>query len=121
MTRCLDGPAAGQTLQLRRAPTYLRVVVDAAGTWDALDQLDDYPQMDETVYAYRMEGEPTWMHVRARTGGGFYRGGQYRVVEPQPDQAVLRSETRWQAWVSERVGRPMNPDGTAADAGLVGQ
>ena len=100
MTRFLDGPAGGVTLALRRAPHFLRAVTLGDGTWDALDHFDDRPDFYERIVVYVMRGEPTWMHIRAAKGGGFYRGGAYVVVTPQPPDEVLRDETQWRAWAA---------------------
>lgn len=100
MTRFIDGPAAGVTLMLRRAPHFLRAVHDGKD-WDALDQLEDRPAASEIVVAYEMVGEPTWMHIRARKGGGIYRGGSYQVVKDQPADEVLRNQAAWEAWAVE--------------------
>jgi hypothetical protein len=115
MTRFLDGPAAGVTLMLRRAPVFLRAVTTDGGTWDALDQLDDSPQSTERIVVYRLDGEPTWCHIRATKGGGVYRGGAYRVLEHQPADERVRSTAAWRAWVGEQVGEPVGEDG-----GIVG-
>lgn len=118
MTRFIDGPAKGTTLFLRRAPHYLRVVQGpdgptAPGTIDALDQLDDTPRASETVTAYEMVGGPSHMHVnRGRLGCAWYRGGEYRMVAEQPDDATLRDAARWRAWVSQRIGQPIAADGS---------
>lgn len=105
MTRFVDGPAAGVTLMLRRAPLYLRAVRDAKGEWDALDQLTDAAEPDETIVVYRREGEPTWCHVCRVKGGGVFRGGTYRVVDPQPDDRLVRYTTAWREWtVQHRAG-----------------
>jgi hypothetical protein len=99
VTVFLDGPAKDVKLMLRRAPHFLRAVQTPRGEWDALDQLDDTPRDGETVVVYVMVGEPTWMHVRATRGsGGTYRGGSYRLVEPQPSADILRDRAQWQAW-----------------------
>lgn len=114
MTRFLDGPAEGQVLMLKRAPIYLRAVRSADGKWDALDQLDDVPRSGETIAVYKLEGEPTMCHInRARSagGGGFFRGGAYRVVAEQPSDDQVRSTAAWRAWVGEKVGRPVDADG----------
>lgn len=102
MTRFLDGPAKGQTLMLRRAPVFLRAVQGPSG-WDALDQLDDTPAANERIVVYRLIGEPTWMHVRMTKGGGIFRGGTYRVVDPQPPEDVLRQTAAWRAWAHEAM------------------
>lgn len=120
MTSFLDGPAKGQTFMLTRAPHYLRIVQDAAGKWDALDQLDDTPTADETIVVYEMVGEPSSVHVCARgrnNRSGWYRGGQYRLVDPQPDDAAVRTTPAWRVWVSAKVGRPVAADGTAEARG----
>lgn len=58
MTRFEDGPAAGVNLSLRRAPMFLRVVQNnQTGEWDALDQLDDTPEKNETIFVYKVHGE----------------------------------------------------------------
>jgi hypothetical protein len=102
MVRFEDGPAAGQTLALHRAPTYLRAVRGAKG-WDALDQLDDTPAADELIVVYRLAEKPSQYHLlcgRGKRGNasGWYWNAVYRVVSPQPDDAVLRSNEEWQRW-----------------------
>ena len=99
MTRFLNGPAAGTTLMLRRAPDYLRAVRDIpGGTWDALDQLDDVADPAEEIAVYRLEGEPTWIHVRRAKGGGVFRGGAYRLVDPAPPDDQVRTTKAWRTW-----------------------
>lgn len=103
MTHFVDGPAEGKTFLLKRAPHFLRAVQGPKGDWDALDQLDDRPSADEKVFAYEMVGEPTWCHVRAKKGGGCFRGGQYRLVVKQPTDEELRSTPLWQAWAHANI------------------
>lgn len=103
MTRFLDGPTAGVILSLRRAPLYLRVVRDAAGKWDALDQLDDTPTPGEAVVAvYRLEGTPSVCFidgVRNRRRVGWRElMASYRAVGEQPDLDVVRDTAAWRAW-----------------------
>lgn len=104
MSRFLDGPAVDVGLLLRRAPLYLRVVMDRGGTWDALDQLDDTPTDDEQVHVYRREGPATMVHVDFQRGRGkgprsaWYQGGDYRHVAQQPDEATMRDTVAWRAW-----------------------
>lgn len=118
MTTFLDGPAYGTTLFLKRAPHYLRVVLGPdgpthTGTVDALDQLDDVPRSDERIVVYEMTAGPTHVHInRGRKGCAWYRGGEYRMVAAQPEDAVLRSTESWRAWVSEKIGAPVGPDGS---------
>lgn len=101
MTTFHDGPAQGQTLMLRRAVCYLRVVVSRDGHWDALDQPDDTVGADETVYAYLiiMNPRPSMIHIRAAKGrGGFFTIAKYRFCLDQPSQEVMRDEQRWGEW-----------------------
>lgn len=100
MTTFLDGPGKGTTLMLRRAPMFLRVVVNGKGIVDALDQPDDISHAAEMVFAYEMVGEPMTMHVRRTGGGGFYAGGEYKLCSPQPTEGELRSTQLWIRWVN---------------------
>lgn len=101
ITRILDGPAVGQEFVLRRAPVMLRVVHGPRG-WDALDQPEDSPADNETVYVYRMEGEATVIHVSIRGAGrknaGYYASGHYRLLNEQPHPMHTRTNAAWAAW-----------------------
>lgn len=112
MIRFLDGPATGVLLVLHRAPLFLRVVLSADGTWDALDQLDDLPAMDEAIHVYRRVGEAGWVHVdcdRPRRGA-WYATGEYRLAAAQPADDVVRDRTRWQEWcLGQAKGLEANP------------
>jgi hypothetical protein len=116
----LDGPAAEKKgLCIRRAPLFLRVVVKTeAGkpVWDALDQLQDQPAIEEKVYAYRLVKAEGHVHVcRRPRGSGYFVIATYRLVDdPQPTEEELRSSRKWQAWCEaryarERLGEPDNP------------
>lgn len=96
VTRLLDGPAVGAALMLRRAPIYLRVVVDAAAAkTDALDQLDDEPEPHETVHVYRqVEGTRAIVCIRP---GGCYHGADY-VHVPDVDGESVRDTAAWREW-----------------------
>lgn len=117
MTKFQDGPAAGQLLELRRAPTFLRVVRDPTyasaackrgrSEWDALDQLDDAPRPGEVLLAYRKVGDEGSMHLLGtRNGRRFGRWivrATYRLCEAQPDDSVMRDTGRWRAWCQEQM------------------
>ena len=104
MTEFINGPATGVSLNLARTPIYLRVVHDtAAGTWDALDQLDDVPKPTEEIHVYRIEGEPMrgfWdgTDKRGRRTGGMFIHAQYRHVIRQPDDDTARDAEAWKQW-----------------------
>ncbi len=112
MTRFENGPAAGQVLQLRRSPLYLRVT-EYAGKIDALDLLADVPDARETIIAYRKVSDGGTVHVDsrdARTGrriGQWFSCATYALALEQPDDATLRDTARWQAWALAQVkGKP---------------
>lgn len=111
MTRFVDGPAAGATLWLHRAPLFLRAVRErGSNDWDALDQVDDVPKTTEDIVVYQLHGEPTWVHLnRGRQGGGIFRGGQYRVVDPQPPDDQLRDVFHWRAWATQAAQQLFTP------------
>lgn len=101
MTRFIDGPAAGQTLMLKRAPVFLRVV--QGEKWDALDQPDDEPLENETVYAYQLAEAPGHVHLSTRgqngkRGGGFYPLANYKLCEEQPTKTEMIVTGDWRAW-----------------------
>lgn len=104
MIKALDGPAAGTVLSLRRAPVFLRLVRDRAGTWDALDQLEDEPAGDEEIFAYRIV-DGTWGVAFVRPGGR-YELGEYRYVGEQPSQFELRDTDAWRDWAIATADPP---------------
>lgn len=97
------------TLELKRAPKFLRFVWDVkANKWDALDQLDDEPRPGETVFAARLADTGS-LHVdgyrNGRRCGWWYATATYELVEPQPDPATLRDREAWQKWATEANAR----------------
>lgn len=103
MTQLLGGPANGTTLMLKRAPLFLRVVRNARGDVDALDQLDDEPQPDEQIIVYRREGEVGNVHIHSARGrGGWYTTAQYRAVDQQPEDADVRETQPWRNWCTDQ-------------------
>lgn len=102
MTTFTDGPAAGTTLSLRRAPLFLRVVRGPGGI-DGLDQLDDRPAIDEELFAYRKVEDRGMVHINARDKrgrhcGGFFAMATYQFVDAQPDDSTMRTNMKWAAW-----------------------
>ena len=104
MIEIIDGPAAGHTLTLRRAPLYLRVVIAPDGTVDALDQLDDVARPEERIHVYERhaDGPSGQVHVCGRGPGaasGWYAIGRYRhLAGPPPSESILRDREAWRAW-----------------------
>lgn len=102
MVTFIDGPAIGRRLNLRRTPVFLRVVVEADGRFDALDQLDDDPTPTETIYAYRLTGQPS-RGIACTRGKGCrtFVHAEYRLCEDQP----IGSESResWSQWTEEQA------------------
>ncbi len=113
MLTFLDGPAAGKAdhLLIRRAPTFLRVIVTPDGKWDALDQVIDTPLPDETIYAYHLVGGLGSVHLDytdSKTGrrcGETYMSADYRLVDPQPDDVTVRDNMLWRAWATDALAK----------------
>ncbi len=104
MTKFTDGPAAGLVLSLRRAPIFIRVVVDQRGEMDALDQLDDTAKPGEKIYAYEL-AEKSPGHVHLNRGGGksgYYAMATYRFLPEQPRDDEMRTTDAWRAWTNAR-------------------
>jgi hypothetical protein len=103
VTKFREGPAAGVSLELRRAPKYLRVVCSQSTGWDALDQLDDTPKPEEKIYAYLLVEDRGSVFVdgrdkKGKRTGGLYRMAAYAYIESQPPDVVLRSTVQWREW-----------------------
>lgn len=114
MTTFLDGPAKGVTLELGRAPLFLRVVQNTkTAAWDALDQLDDKPSLEEIVHVYRLLGEPAQCFIDYRGKGGRREGrrsvvAEYKLYVFRLDQAILRDNLKWAEW-AEAEGHKVLP------------
>lgn len=89
-------------LTLQRAPIFLRLVVDATGTVDALDQPDDSPKPDEKIYTFVRVGDFGTVHVdrtvEGRRVGEWYKSAEYTCHSEQPPDEVMRDTGRWQEW-----------------------
>lgn len=105
MTTFLNGPAAGKTLALQRAPLLMRVVIGAYGEVDALDFLGDTPSDHETIHVYRRLAKPIRYHLN-RTGqrGGWYQMARYELNPAQPAEWQARETGAWQQWCREQTG-----------------
>jgi len=112
MIRFIAGPAEGAALSLRRVPHFLRVVVDQAGTVDALDQLGDTIREGETAHVYVLAGKPSSAIVCSR-GKGCRQEliAEYRQHDEQPPQAILRDNAEWQAWTHRTWEAIQEPTG----------
>lgn len=98
MLRLKDGPAKG-TYIVKRAPKYLRAVVNEKGGTDVLDQLTDTPMENERVHIYQRIGEAHSVHVSManRRHSGFYMSAEY-VHIPDVDGETVRDTAEWRAW-----------------------
>lgn len=103
MVKIIDGPAAGARMLLKRAPKYLRIVIDQENKVDALDQKDDEPSANERVYAYIMiEGTYFSGFVCGSTiASGFFVSAEYSICKEQPDDSTLRNLSKWEKWVED--------------------
>jgi hypothetical protein len=105
MVKFNGGPADGMTLMLKRAPLWLRVVTDRAGSpaggVDALDQLEDVPNDGEEVFVYERRGGASSVHLRGRTRSisGWYVEAEYDHVPITPrEQTEFRDTDAWHRW-----------------------
>ena len=102
MIRFTDGPAAGRTLMLQRAPLFLRVTYDPNRLkWDALDPLTDTPIAPEQITVYRRVGEPSaayldWTENGRRRGGPARGPVRGRDLHCSQRAARRRDRTRYQ-------------------------
>jgi hypothetical protein len=114
----LDGPAKGRFLSLRRAPIFLRVVIDIDGGVDALDQPGDTPSPTETIHVYRLASEPSHFIVCSRGKGAGCNPGvtaDYCLYDNQPTDEEAREGSCWRAWCllqAEEGLWPLYPTGT---------
>lgn len=95
-----DGPARG-SYAVKRAPRFLRAVVDGAtGKADVLDQLDDTPAAHESIYVYRIVGQAGSVHLNfgSRSGrSGFYVMADYEHLS-DVDGESFRNFDNWREW-----------------------
>ena len=117
MTKLIDGPAAGQSLMLRRATVLLRVTqkrlecgIGDPGGFDALDQPEDTPHPDELIFVYVNTHQRSG-NCHLRYGGnkkhlsGFYAMAEYKLYEVQPADEIMRDNEKWRAWCEEQRPR----------------
>lgn len=106
MVNChfIDGAAQGVALTLNRTPMMLRVVVNSKGGWDALDELNDTPLLDETIHVYYTIHTPSRVHVKAQTKklSGWSLWLHYQEYRNPGDQH-LRTTEAWNAWVDTKL------------------
>jgi hypothetical protein len=74
-----------------------------------LDQPEDTPRADETLYAYELTEHQGNCHIRASGGrGGFYPIAHFHLVQPQPSDAEMRSAKSWHTWCEQQAAaRPL--------------
>lgn len=118
MNQFIDGPAHGITLTFPHAPVYIRAVLNAKGDWDVLNLPTDEPAEDETLHAYKMEGEPIRGFISKR-GKGNDRGGpftaaKYHYLPNQPTDDIMRDRAKWVEWVMAQEGLNVPPPSTSA-------
>lgn len=110
MLRLLDGPAEG-SYAVKRAPLYLRAVVDeGTGKADVLDQLHDTPRPTERVHVYKLQGEAGYVRVcftGPRHGEGYATGDYLQVADVDGEQ--FRETAAWREWVIQQTRAPVNP------------
>jgi len=87
-----------------RTPDFLRVVIDADGTIDALDQFNDMPKPTERICVYRIN------HAKEFLGFACGRDGctplidaVYDYVLDQPEDHEIRETAAWCAWTQAKA------------------
>ncbi len=108
MLTLIDGPVAGAYM-CRRAPIYLRAVIDRNAKGrdnrpkrDVLNEVSDTPEPDEEIHVYRIEGEPSSLFACGRGGlGGLYVRATYRHIADAHGES-LRATKDWRDWVMAR-------------------
>lgn len=109
MTTFTNGPALKAMLLLKRHPIYLRVIRDAKGKFDALDQLNDTPAEGERIIVYRLVSKEGGAFVdwteKGRRVGGYFPCATYELCEVQPDHATASDTTAWRKWCYEQQAR----------------
>jgi hypothetical protein len=78
--------------------------------WDALDQIDDAPTVDEKLYAYQICGPIGTIFLDGKDKSGKRIGrseimATYRLVGNQPTDAEMRSTFGWKKWCKEEADR----------------
>jgi len=109
-TLFLDGPAMNVSLNLARAPVFLRVVQDQkTQKWDALDQIADQPKDDEAISMYVLDGDVSYGIACSRDKNGSHCRrfwmAEYRYYSQQPTQEELRDYDFWAEWTQEQWGK----------------
>jgi hypothetical protein len=107
MLQLVDGPCKG-SFMVKRAPFFLRAVIkrelDGAGETDVLDQPEDTPGADESVFVYQRFGATGWVHIDGKGIHGTYVIAQYKLM-PEVDGSMLRDNAAWQAWATARLAQ----------------
>ena len=98
MTKFIDGPAIGIEMALNRTPIMLRVV-DENGTFDALSELNDFPNPREKVYCYVMSAYNEATHT-CKTG--WCPNVEYKLNGIQPTDEIMRNNDLWADWVTKQ-------------------
>lgn len=103
MSKFHGGPADGRSLTLRRAPVFLRVVIDADGSVDALDQLDDFPASTEALHVYQKTSHPIVVFACRRSKGkgcshSVDADYEYYANQPSRDECDIRHTKEWREW-----------------------
>jgi hypothetical protein len=86
---------------VKRAPVFLRAVIDGKGEIDVLDQIGDRPGRSEKIYIYKRVGGFTDIHVlmSPRSKSGWYVLANYQHM-PDVDGEQFRDNGDWQTWAT---------------------
>ena len=98
-----DGPCKG-TFMVKRAPVFLRAVIDGKGETDVLDQVEDMPKKNEKIYVYKRVGLENMCHIKMvkRSESGWYALADYWYM-PEVDGEQFRDNGEWQQWATVQM------------------
>ncbi len=114
MVKFQDGPAAGETLALRRVPKVLRVVCKRErcgrlNNWDALNELEDEPESSESIFVYIRRDDlgvsKYHLLLNPRRLSGWYFNASYSFLAVQPADEIMRDTAKWRTWCDANVDR----------------
>ena len=108
MVVLMDGHCKGSYM-VKRAPDFLRAVLDQDGETDLLDLVKDIPKATEKIYVYKLVPDTRGIvHLDARGKDGkkitgWYAIGEYKHI-PEIEGEQFRDNLKWQDWVRSQYG-----------------
>lgn len=83
---------------MKQMPPRSTIAKHIDGRFDALNQLEDRARADETLHCYVMEKYNGGAFIDGAKIHGFFYMADYKLREPQPTDADMRSNEAWATW-----------------------